>query len=39
MSALALLDTWLEAKSYTEYKDLMKSKVELASVSIELALS
>ena len=37
MSKPALLDIWLQAKSYSEYKDLTKSKVELASVSIELA--
>jgi hypothetical protein len=34
MSKPALLDIWLQAKSYSEYKDLTKSKVELASVSI-----
>ena len=37
MSKPALLDFWLQAKSYDEYKDLTKSKAELASVSIELA--
>lgn len=37
MSKPALLDVWLQAKSYSEYKDLTKKKVELASVSIELA--
>ena len=37
MSRPDLLDVWLQAKSYAEYKDLTESSVELASVSIELA--